>query len=85
MNDITEHSCLGHRVGILAVHRMAVGIDADLAARELHGAAHPALAADQTVDHVALAPGPDRAVFLSNSARMPLSIGSMSLKARNFM
>ena len=27
----------------------------------------------------------DSAVFLSNSARMPFSIGSISLKARNFM
>ncbi len=35
---------------------MAVGIDADLAARELHRAADLALAADQPVDHVALAP-----------------------------
>src|SRR5262245_14605648 len=46
----------GHGVGLLAVDGMAVGIDADLAARELHGAAHLALAADQAVDHAALSP-----------------------------
>src|SRR5215213_6367263 len=46
----------GHAVGLLAVDGMAVRVHADLAARELNGAADLALAADQAVDHVAIEP-----------------------------